>query len=394
MALAAIQLPDRSSRALTLAAHAAFVPIGIVTVLLSPMLPLLAVRWSLDDTQAGALFTAQFLASTLGVGLSGWLVSRRGFRFAINAGLLVMALGVAALPFSSHLLGMVCIAAYGFGIGFAVPAANLIVAEVNPARRAAALNLLNFSWSVGAVACPFLIAAASSAQKIKPFLLGVAGFMLLVLAGIAAMPASIVEPAASERDKNNGFASVNWRSPRLLVLAALFFLYVGVENSCGGWSAAFAKSLGTLRPAVAVMIPSFFYTAIMLGRWLAPLVLRRVEDLSLARMSIVIACAGMAALVVSHGMLSVVISTSVAGFGLAAVYPITISLLPREFGDSATRVGTIMFTTANLGGSLLPFLVGLCSNRFHNLRIGLLVPLVAALSIYFLYRTKRDVAAA
>ena len=54
-----------SARALTLAAYVSFVPIGIATVLLGPMLPTLSVRWSLNYAQAGALFTAQYLASHL-----------------------------------------------------------------------------------------------------------------------------------------------------------------------------------------------------------------------------------------------------------------------------------------------------------------------------------------
>ncbi len=147
-----------SARALTYAAYLSFIPIGIATVLLGPMLPTLSARWSLDYAQAGALFTAQYLASTCAVALSGVLVSRWGFRFAINFGLSVMALGLAFLLSGPRWLGVLCIAAYGAGLGLAVPAANLLVAAVNTARRSAALNLLNFFWSLGAVACPFLVA--------------------------------------------------------------------------------------------------------------------------------------------------------------------------------------------------------------------------------------------
>jgi fucose permease len=45
-----------------------------------------------------------------------------------------------------------------------------------------------------------------------------------------------------------------------------------------------------------------------------------------------------------------------------------------------------MFTMSNLGGAFMPFLVGLCSDRFHNLRIGLTVPLLAGILMYLLYR--------
>src|SRR5271167_745615 len=182
-----------SSRALTVAAHAAFVPIGIVTVLLGPLLPILSTRWSLNYTQAGSLFTVQFLSSTVGVALSGFCVSRWGFRFAIKIGLLAMAVGVAALPYGSRFLGIVCIALYGTGLGLAIPAANLLVADVNQFQRSAALNLLNFSWSLGAVACPFLVAAAARGHEL-PFLLACfAGLLFLVSLGIAAMPSHIVE---------------------------------------------------------------------------------------------------------------------------------------------------------------------------------------------------------
>src|ERR1700730_18872177 len=145
-----------SAKALTWAAYASFVPIGIATVLLGPMLPTLSARWSLNYSEAGALFTVQYLASTVAVALSGQMVSRWGFRFAIKAGLLLMSAGVALLLAGPKVMGILCIGAYGSGIGLAVPAANLLVAEVNPGRRSARLNLLNFCWSAGAVSCPFL----------------------------------------------------------------------------------------------------------------------------------------------------------------------------------------------------------------------------------------------
>ena len=372
-----------SSRALTLAANAAFVPIGVVTVLLGPMLPALSSRWSLNYSQAGSLFTAQFLASTVGVAVSGALVSRWGFRFALNTGLLVMAAGVAGLSVGSHLWGMSCIAAYGAGLGLAVPAANLLVAEVNPSRRSAALNLLNFSWSVGAVACPFLVAAAARSNRVAILMMVVAGILLLVMLGIASMSSRVVEPVLTGSD--NKPAKIDWSSPSLFVLAALFFLYVGTENSFGGWIASYAKSLGSMPLTRSVMMPSFFYSALLVGRWIAPWILRKVDEVKLARSGILVACVGMAGLLLSRATPGVVGSGIVAGLGLSAVYPITISLLSREFGPAASRVGSVMFTMANLGGASLPWLVGYASNRFGSLRIGLAGPLIAGIAIFALY---------
>jgi fucose permease len=374
-----------SAKALTFAAYVSFVPVGIATVFLGPMLPILSARWSLNYSQAGALFTAQYLASTLTVALSGFLVSRWGFRFAIKAGLLLISAGVGLLLTGPKMLGLLCIAAYGVGLGLASPAANLLVAEVNPGRRSAKLNLLNFCWSTGAVSCPILVAAAAKNHRFPLFLAAVAGFALLVAIGIAAMPSSIVEPAAA-RDTSGTGAGIPWTHRAVWILATLFFLYVGVENSFGGWVASYAKSLD-LTPALALMTPSFFHAALMLGRWLAPLLLRTIDEIRLAQAGILVACAGMAGLVLSHELRGVVLSACVAGLGLSCVYPITISLLPREFG-SAPRLGSLMFTFSNIGGGLLPWMVGVSSNHFSSLKAGLAVPLIGCAAMYGLYRRK------
>ncbi len=123
----------------------------------------------------GSAVHGQYLASTLAVALSGVLVSRWGFRFAIKTGLLLMSAGVGLLLAGPKVMGILCIAAYGGGLGLAVPAANLLVAEVNPGRRSATLNLLNFCWSAGAVSCPFLVAAAVKSHAVPLFLGAVAG---------------------------------------------------------------------------------------------------------------------------------------------------------------------------------------------------------------------------
>lgn len=374
-----------SAQALTFAAYAAFVPIGVATVLLGPMLPTLSARWSLNYSQAGALFTVQYLASTVAVALSGVLVTRRGFRFAMKSGLLLMSAGVGLLLAGPKIMGIVCIAASGFGMGVAIPAANLLVAEVNPGRRSARLNLLNFCWSVGAVGCPFLVAAAAKSQAIPFFLAGVAAFGLLVAIGIAVMPSRIVEPSVAKDSVQNTAPAIPWKSSAVLILALLFFLYVGVENGFGGWVASYAKSLGNLTPAMAVMTPSFFYAALMLGRWLAPVLLRLTDEIRLVQAGLLMACAGMAGLVSSHGLLGVTVSASLAGLGLSYVYPITISLLSREFGLASSRVGSLMFTMSNIGGAFMPWMVGASSNHFGSLKAGLAVPLMGCAAMYGLY---------
>lgn len=375
-----------STRALAWSAYASFVPTGMVTVLLAPLLPILSTRWSLDYSTAGALFPAQFMASTVAVALSGAMVSRWGFRVAIKSGLVLMGTSVALLLAGSKIQGIICIAGYGAGYGITVPAANLLVSEVNPVGRSAALNTLNFCWSLGAVLCPFLVAAADKSHHIGLLLAFIAGMALVIALGIALMPSSIVEPAGSRMSGNA--ISVSWSDPMVFVIAAMFCVYVGTETAFGGWVASYAKSLGTLSLPIALLMPSCFYGCLMIGRWLAPLVLRAVDEIHLAKAGVLTACAGMMWLLFSHSLLTVAGSACLAGLGLSSVYPITISLLSREFGSAAARVGSVAFTVANLGGSALPWLVGVSSQQLGSLKAGMAVPLLGAVGMLILYQRK------
>jgi fucose permease len=168
-------------------------------------------------------------------------------------------------------------------------------------------------------------------------------------------------------------------------LAALFFIYVGTENGFGGWVATYSKSLGKMTPTMSLMTPSVFYAALTLGRWLAPWLLRMMDEIRLVQAGLLVACMGTGGLVLSHGLRGVVASASLAGLGLSGVYPITISLLSREFGPAASKVGSVMFTLSNLGGGLFPWLVGVSSSEFGTLKAGLAVPLIGSAAMYLLY---------
>lgn len=382
MPRAELQTAPISARALTYAAYISFIPIGIATVLLGPMLPILSARWLMNDAQAGGLFNAQYLASTCAVALSGMLVARWGYRLAITLGLILMALGVGFLLSGTKILGILCIGAYGAGLGLAVPAANLLVASANPDRRSATLNVLNFFWSTGAVACPSLVGAAQKTQHISFLLRAVAVFAVVIAIGIGLMRSGLAEPTSS-RERIPVVRTIRARTRPFLILAVLFLLYVGVENSFGQWMASYVKSLGTLTLAVALATPSIFYSSLMIGRWLAPALLRVIDDVKLAQSGLLLACVGMAGLMFSRGLPSIAASAIAAGFGLSSVYPIAISLLSREF--SSAKIGSVMFVLSNIGGGLLPWTVGVSSTRFGSLKVGLYVPLVGCLMMYFFY---------
>jgi fucose permease len=85
--------------------HSGFLLVGIVHRLLGPILPMLAVRWRLDDAEAGLLFIAQFTGLMIGSALSSPMIERLG-------SLRLMAFSYAAMAAAVASLGVLaCLAA-------------------------------------------------------------------------------------------------------------------------------------------------------------------------------------------------------------------------------------------------------------------------------------------
>ncbi len=363
-----------------------FVITGVVMTLLGPLLPMLSARWGLNDAQAGYLFTAQFAASIGGMLLSSVLVERFGYRITILFSLLVMAVGVGALSRADWMFGIISVCIFGLGFGMNTPAVNLRIARTNPHRAASALNLLNSCWGVGAMACPLLVASVQRSHHIPQFLYGTAIGLVALAAYISAVRFTADGRAAVETNgkaPQSSIRSTIWNNRLLPTVAGLFFIYVGTENSLGGWVASYARRIDA--HALWAITPSFFWGALLLGRFSAPLVLRHIRETRLATAGVALAAVGILTLIAAKAMPAVMMGAAISGLGLSSVFPISVSLLTNWFGDLAPRISGLIFSCGNFGGAVLPWAVGALSTHFGSLKVGFMVPLVGALSMVVFY---------
>lgn len=389
--------PSSSNRRLILAGQIAFLPTGVLTTLLGPMLPLLLARWALNDTQAGNLFLVQFLAALVGVQLSGVLLARWGFRPAFLAGLLLMASGVATLYLGSYLQGLLSVALYGIGLGLIVPTDNLLIAEISTGTapssrdnshdgsrdnsRASAVSLLNFFWGVGAVFCSLMV-AWTSAHGLLPFFLGAVALFLVVLAWT--MRNLPFPPAAQAHE-----SSTSWRElikrPAIWLFAAVFFLYPGAETAVGGWIGSYVSRLGTHGATMASVMPAFFWSALTVGRALGTAFLRHFSEDRVLRFGYAAAAAGIGLMLWSPALPGVIAGALITGLCFATLYPITVARLSQRFGVAARSIGAVMFSLAMLGPAVLPWMVGVISHGTGSLRAGLLLPLGATVILFVVH---------
>ena len=81
-------------RLLKILLHAGFLFSGVSTVLIGPLLPILAQKFSLNDAEAGNFFPAQFAGSLTGTFLTNWFGRRNKFLAASLIGCFLMAGGI------------------------------------------------------------------------------------------------------------------------------------------------------------------------------------------------------------------------------------------------------------------------------------------------------------
>ena len=378
--------PGALNRKLVVAGQIAFLPTGILQTLLGPMLPILIARWSLNDTQAGNLFLVQFLASLLGVQLSGVLLSRFGFRPAFLSGLILMAGGAATLLMGSHTLGLLAVGAFGLGLGLIVPSDNLLIAEISSDTggnsRAAAVSLLNFYWGVGAVFCSLMVAWTAAHKLLPLFLYAVAAVLVVLAWGMRSLPF----PEAAVRSPGS---STSWsdlaRMPAIWLFAAIFFLYPGAETAVGGWIGSYVSRVGTQGAAIASIMPAFFWSALTAGRALGTALLRHASESRVLRAGYAAGAFGIGLMLWAPSLAGVIVGALITGLSFSTLYPITVARLSQRFGVAARSIGAVMFSLASLGPAVIPWLVGVISHNTGSLRDGLLLPLGATLFLFFIH---------
>jgi fucose permease len=265
---------------------------------------------------------------------------------------------------------------------------NMLTGRRYPKRMGAALALLNFSWSAGSVACPLLAAQ---------FLRHAKASSAFVLVGLIALPFAFL-PLLGDRDDLHtpavpGPAPARMKEATTIAyFAFLAFLYVGIEATVGNWMSTYASRTTAWTFAGSTLAVAVFWAALLLGRALTPVILTRMPEQRLYRVCVVVTIAGVLVLLSAHSPLSILSGSAVTGLSLAPLFPLILALFLAEIGES-NNAGWV-FAVAGLGGAVLSWLTGIVSNDTGSLRIGLLVPGLAALLMLLMMGWRRGNASA
>ena len=341
---------------------------GIGLTLLGSGLPAFAALWRLNDASSGRLLLAVFAGSAIGA-----LLVRPPFHRNLAAGMAMIAVSMAGLALGGGHALFFLFLLFGTGLGVAMTANSVLTGDRYPERRAAMLTLLNFSWSAGAAVSPFAVQFVIHHVGIRGLFwsMAAAGCFSTLLA------LCLRDGRSTAQELSQRAAAANVQSPRRVVtfFAVFGLLYCGTEAALGGWVLTYVHRLSFQLSAAPPLAASCFWLSLLVGRAVAPAVLLRVREEVLLAVALMCAFLGVAALLTLHGLPAVMLSAAVAGFSMAPVFPICVSIfMSLARSPEQTRW---MFAVAGLGSATLPWATGQLAARTGSLHTGLLVPLLA-----------------
>lgn len=352
---------------------------GAATVLLGPLLPYFNTHAALTDEQAGRLFLVQFLASTSGALLLGFVSRWLRLERVVAACYLTIGVGAAGLAWMGPATAPAWVAVYGFATGPLNPAANALAARYAARGNAVGpLSLLNLCWSLGAVMAPPLVSFGLGRVSFAA-VLGVLG--LLALAGAAAAMYLPLAPAPHVSARMDGPRPSN-RNYQVLWTALFLFLYVGAETSVSGWLPLHAFRRTGLEASLSGLPQAMFWAAIAAVRLFAGIKSAAAQPQAWMLTGLAVAATGTGVLLTTERVSFLLAGALLAGAGFAPLFPAAVANLEQNRSDaSASRTG-YAFAAGGLGGAVFPWLVGEVSKSSGSLTSALLIAVACVVCLF------------
>lgn len=344
---------------------------GVILLLMGSLLPSLRV----SGVRAGSLGSFPLIGILAATVLVGPLLDKVGAKAALAGALALIAAALAVMPSLASYGALAAAAlAYGLGGGILNTATNALVSDLSASRRGAALNLLGFSFSLGAVTAPLLMSLAtrsSSASLLRALAMAPAIVLILVL--VLRFP----EPAHSGTPLRSLLRVLT--DPLVWLFGALLFFESGNENCMFVWAGKMTGDVLHLAAERADLALVGLSAAMGAGRLLAVVWLKWLGGRTLLLVSAAVTTAGAILVGAFESFAGIVAGFSVIGLGMSAIFPTALGLAGDRFPDKTGTVFGGIMAVALVGGALGPAAGGWAASS--NPSKVLLVPLIGGAAV-------------
>ena len=335
---------------------ACFVALGLSMSVVGPTLPALAENVGVSLAQISFIFTASSLGYMLGSSGGGRLFDRfKGHRIMVTAMILLVISGALVPVIHSYYALLAVVFLFGLGQGLIDVGSNVGVLWVFKSRVGPYMNGLHFFFGLGAFLSPIIVTNVmrwTHGAITWPF--WVLGIMYLPgLVGLMFSPS----PENTEKETEKDTPQVlNYKL--VIPIIVLFFLYVGVEASFGGWIYTYATINNISGETGASYMNSLYWGALMAGRLITIPLSRKLKP-SIILMGNYILMVLFLLMILIWPVNPVMVWIASIGLGLAvsSVFPMLLALAETRMKVTGAITG-LFFLGSSLAGTIVPMALG------------------------------------
>ena len=347
---------------LTYFAYLFFLAIGLNQSILGVVKTDMAKDFLTSSSKLVAIFSFFSIGVTLSIFFSSLVIKKLGVKKTTILSILLTFFGIVTLiTIKSLILLPIVVFIYGFGLGFWVSIANIIILGIYSDNRDSKLNMLNFFFSLG-----FILGPLFSGLVLKSGVMSwkmIYGSMIVPLIMLMIVVFKIDEKMVHLISDSKKGERRKWSRGTYFIAGAIFF-YVVSEVSIAIWLVDYMEKRYGFEIDLSAFTLSFFWIFMTVGRFLSGIYADRFETKKYIYISSLISIVGVAMLLVGKGNYLAFLAVGVAGFGYSALYALVLSVGVEKFKQQGTNILGFLLSMGSAGGILAPVLSGFIEGKF------------------------------
>lgn len=357
---------------------------GMVLSFIGAILPAWRHHIDTDFPLVGYYFLALNVGILAGVRAAHSLLPRKGPGFVLTTGSIVACGGFLFLAWVSppaavewRFLGLFFV---GASAGLLNTAIFHAISHLYKHDPAATVNLGGILFGLGCVATALLVSGTFFIYTVPSILV-----LLAAIPGLFAISCARTRfsPALARPDRPLRDVFDDFKNPAAVLFSLLLFFQFGNEWSLAGWLPIFLIRRLGISPETSLSLLALYWTALLVGRVLAQVVLARVGHTKLLAGSALAAVFGCTMLNLTAGKFGAVVGILLVGFGFASIYPIVVEKIGHRFTYYHPGFYNGIFSLAFTGGLLAPWTLGYFTEAW-GVQAIMVVPLLGTLMVVLL----------
>lgn len=349
----------------------------------SLLIPEISKTFSLSISQAGVIFTANFIGFCTFVILGGVAADKWGKKLILSISIVGMALSLIAIPLLQTFF-LLCIAITfigGFG-GIIESTISALTAELNPENPSFYVNMSQVFFAIGALIAPVLAGYAVKSGVSWQICFLVLGVLLLVFSIIFILNKLPPLPAPNKITLD-GFKNLVTDKKFLLICLCMVF-YTGTEVGNWGWMSTFLKENMGFSLSKSSFAIGLFWVAMVVGRFLCGLLTYKFKTRHLVAGLAYLSAAATALSGIMHSEAAVWMAITAIGLTYSSQWPLIVAYGGENYKTFTGTVFALLIASGGLGSTFIPYLMGVVAQN-TNIRIAMISPSMLLLAIGLIF---------